>query len=262
MDLAFTDLAHVLGWDVGALGEQPGDTARPSKMSRSLSPSISCTFPTSLPSAAKHLPAGLDHEPRPRVGHQTTLPPTYQTGPCVADRLACRRARAGSRTSPGMPPLVEALEAAAHHLRRRAVAEAARARGSGSPASPPKREGLTGASASAAGSRWSLEVSSISRVEVAPVRRAAARPRRPTPRRAIRLRGRGRRRRGSPAPTSSSSRRIRSSSSRASARSTAAGDGPAPLAGGVEAQLAAGAARLQRRRERAAARGRFRSSAA
>ena len=51
-----------------------------------------------------------------------TWPPTYQTGPCVETGFVSESARR-IRSSPRDPFLVEALEAAARHLRRGAVAE-------------------------------------------------------------------------------------------------------------------------------------------
>src|SRR5690242_2429403 len=93
-------------------------------MSRSLSPSVSCTFPTSLPSFANTFQPG------------STTSQDFGSG---SDNLAADVPdRALRRDRPGVGegaedahlagdlPLVDALEAAADHLRRRAVAEPAR----------------------------------------------------------------------------------------------------------------------------------------
>src|ERR671914_2072685 len=51
---------------------------------------------------ALDLPAGLDHEPRHRLVVHSTLPPAYQTGPCVCTGWVSESARR-MRTRPGIP---------------------------------------------------------------------------------------------------------------------------------------------------------------
>ena len=70
------------------------------------------------------LPARLDHEPGDGIAH-TDRPSTYQTGPCVWTGFGVREHAQDPELAADLL-LVDALEAAARHLRRRAVAEAAR----------------------------------------------------------------------------------------------------------------------------------------
>src|ERR1044072_1572996 len=93
-------------------------------MSRSLSPSVSCTFPTSLPSFANTFQPGS-------ITSQDFWPGSDNLAADVPDG-ALRPDGPGVREDAqdahlaGDRPLVDALEAAADHLRRRAVAEPAR----------------------------------------------------------------------------------------------------------------------------------------
>src|SRR5581483_7414283 len=57
--------------------------------------------PDFLPVRIDDVPARLDHRPGDGVRHQTVLPPSIQTGPCVPTGWVSERTRT-TRTSPGM----------------------------------------------------------------------------------------------------------------------------------------------------------------
>ena len=102
--------------------------------------------------------------------HQTFLPAISQTGPCVATRRVSERTRRTS-TEPWMPCRRSARGSGATIPARRAVAGAARARGSAAPARVPSRRGLIGAQQHRARLDVVARVELDLAVEVAPVGR-------------------------------------------------------------------------------------------
>ena len=218
-------------------------------MSRSSSPSISCDGSDLAPVRREHLPALLDHEPGHRVG--PLRPPCRRRtrpGPGCATGFVSERARR-MRSSARDPALVDALEAAARPSRATRRSRTAARSGSGSPASAPKRDGLTRRERERGRvemvARGQLDLARrcrSSRAGASPARcprppRASRAPRRPAAPRARRRR-RARASRGS-------ARRRAGRARAATARRRRAG----AAAGGVEAELAAGAARRQRREQ-------------
>ena len=137
-------------------------------MSLDVSPTTSSIRPIVLAVGVDDLPARLDQEPGDRLAH-TDRPSRYQTGPCVATGSVSERTRR-MRSSPRISLLVDALEAAARHVRGSAVPEAARdteaeARGFAVAGRVERRHQQRGAVEPVGGDELDLGI------EVAPVRR-------------------------------------------------------------------------------------------
>src|SRR3954466_8988064 len=104
MNLALADLANVLGRHVRGLRQHAGRDGQPVEDVELLVAERLVNGPDLASVRRQDLPPRLDDEPRNRVGHQTALPPRYQTGPCVAtgfvsDNAWRMRTSAGSSRS-------------------------------------------------------------------------------------------------------------------------------------------------------------------
>ena len=85
---------HALGRDVARLARSsPGVTASPLKMSLPVSPTTSCTLPSSSPSEPTTCQPFSIRSHETGSAAQTAFPSTYQTGPCVATLCVSESAR-------------------------------------------------------------------------------------------------------------------------------------------------------------------------
>src|SRR6478672_8265020 len=149
-DATFDDLGDVLGSDVVARHGQ----AVPDICLALAEHLVYRADALALP--VDDLPAGLDHQPRHRVGHQTVCPSTSHTGPCVASSRVSLSARSAT-TSPRI------ASASQRSKQRRAITGATpyparRAERKRNADRPPTRRGLSWMQSTAPRSMSSEEV--------------------------------------------------------------------------------------------------------
>src|SRR4051794_26977111 len=87
LDLALDNRVDGFGRDVEGIGADPARHGQPVEDVGGLVTQHLVDGANIGSLGGHHLPALLDHVPRARIGHQTTFPPTYQTGPCVPTGL-------------------------------------------------------------------------------------------------------------------------------------------------------------------------------
>src|SRR5205085_7443922 len=103
VDPAFGYLPHLLGRDVARLAQHADRDREPVEDVVGRVAGDLLDVPDDLALAVEHCPAGLDHVPGDRVAlAHTTLPPTYQTGPCVPTGSVPESTHS-TRNSPGIP---------------------------------------------------------------------------------------------------------------------------------------------------------------